>query len=235
MIRGSEPNDSRSDGPNENDPNELPSRDGLEEREPGDDAGVVEPGTDGPNASGDQNDEPAVGARQRGTEVDQAIAEAFEEELASATRKAEENWDRYLRAEAELENARKRAEKRREEALALQRREMLSKLLEVMDNLERALSHGEDDPKVLLDGVETTYRELARVLARDGVEQIAAMEQPFDPELHEAVGIVPMPAGEEEKVVAIDRPGYTIHGRLLRPARVLVGKPAEPAEPDGEL
>lgn len=158
--------------------------------------------------------------------VDQAIVDTFESEVAAARRQADENWDRFLRAEAELDNMRKRAERRREEALALQRRELLARFLEVMDNLERALAQGESEPAVVLAGVEATYRDLGRFLTREGVEAIHAMDEPFDPALHEAVGVVPLPATAQERVVAVDRPGYTLGGELLRPARVLVGQPA---------
>jgi len=166
--------------------------------------------------------------------VDQAVVEAFEVELAEAHRQADENWDRYLRAEAELDNVRKRAERRQRAAVAERRRELLSFILDVVDNLERALTFGESDPQALLEGVETTYRELSRGLAREGVEVVRSMDEPFDPAVHEAVAVVPLPAAEEERVVAVDRPGYTLNGELLRPARVVVGKPTDAEEAEHE-
>lgn len=158
-------------------------------------------------------------------DVDQAIADAFATELAEARRLADHHWELYLRAEADLDNLRKRAERLREEALARQRRELLLRFLEVADNLERALAFGDADPAALVGGVETTYRELGRLLAREGVEPLAAMDAPFDPAFHEAVSVVTLPDLAEERVVAVEQPGYTLGAELLRPARVVVGRP----------
>lgn len=160
-----------------------------------------------------------------GGSVDEAVVAAFESELAEARRRADENWDRYLRAEADLENARRRNAKLREDAVAAARRELLARILEVADNLERALAFADSDPKALVEGVEGTYRELSRLLDREGVKMIPAMDAPFDPTVHEAVSVVPWPDADEEIVVSVDRAGYTLNGDLLRPARVVVGQP----------
>lgn len=158
--------------------------------------------------------------------IDRAVAEAFETELAEARRKADENWDRYLRAEADLENVRRRSSRLRDEAVERQRRDLLSRFLDVADNLERALSFADSDPAALAEGVDATHRELSKILASEGVEPIAAMDAPFDPDLHEAVGVVPVPDATEDRVVSVDRTGYTVGGELLRPARVIVGQSA---------
>lgn len=165
--------------------------------------------------------------------VEAAVVTAFEIELAEALRRADEaeeaakaNYDRYLRTEADMDNLRKRSERLREEGQARVRRELLARFLDVGDNLERALSHADADPATVLDGVQATYRELMRVFAREGVATIDALDAPFDPALHEAVGAVPVPGLTEETVVAVEQPGYTLNGELLRPARVVVGQPA---------
>jgi molecular chaperone GrpE len=183
---------------------------------------------------------PGDAARQEGPTagdagaIDPAVVEVFEAELAEARRLADENWDRYLRAEADLENVRRRNARLREEALARQRREVLSRFLDVADNLERALAFADSDPGALAEGVDGTYRELSKALAREGVEPIAALDTPFDPQLHEAVGVVPLPDATEDRVVSVDRTGYTLGGELLRPARVIVGQPARPAASNHE-
>ena len=105
-------------------------------------------------------------------------------------------------------------------------------LLDALDSLERALAHGEGDAQAVVEGVEATYRELSRFLTKVGVASIAALDEPFDPEVHEAVGVVAIPDSEEERVVAVDRQGYTVDGELLRPARVVVGQPAKPEPED---
>jgi molecular chaperone GrpE len=152
---------------------------------------------------------------------------AAQRERDEALRRADELWDRYLRAEAEIDNTRKRAQRAREEALVQQRRELLGQVLTVMDNLERALAHADTGPESLKSGLEATYRELGRMLAAQGVERIEALDAPFDPQLHEAAAVVPVADAEQERVVAVDRPGYTLDGLLLRPARVVVGQPIE--------
>jgi molecular chaperone GrpE len=167
------------------------------------------------------------------SDVEAAVVEAFEAELAAALRRADEekaradeSWDLYLRSEAELENQRRRAERLRDEAQARVRRELLARILEVNDNLERALAHRDADPALVIAGVEATYRELARLLSRAGVAVVEALDAPFDPAVHEAVGVVPVPGLTEERVISVERPGYTLNGELLRPARVMVGQPA---------
>jgi molecular chaperone GrpE len=159
---------------------------------------------------------------------DPGTDESLAAELDQAREEAQANWDRYLRAEADLENLRRRGAKLREEALARQRRDLLARFLDVADNLERALAHGDSDPAALVSGVEGTYRELTRILASEGVQAMSAGDDVFDPERHEAVGVVPLPGADEERIVSVERTGYTIDGELLRPARVIVGQPAPP-------
>jgi len=159
------------------------------------------------------------------TGADPSATGGAEAELEAALRTAEENWERYLRAEADLDNFRKRAARLREEALERQRRDLLVRFLDVLDNLERAMAHSEADPEAVAAGVESMYRELSRMLAQEGIETISAMDAPFDPNLHDAVSAVPVPGAEDERVVAVERNGYTLNGDLLRPARVVVGMP----------
>lgn len=161
--------------------------------------------------------------------ADQAEGGAVEELQAALERerqRAADNWDRYLRAEADLENLRKRSARLRDEAVERQRREVLARFLDVADNLELALGHGDSEPEALLPGVQGTWRELLRQLSQEGVEPMEAQDAPFDPDLHDAVGVVPVPGEGPERVVSVERTGYTVHGELLRAARVLVGRPA---------
>lgn len=159
--------------------------------------------------------------------LEAAVAEAFEQELAAARRKADENWDRFLRAEADLVNQRKAAERARKEALTRQRRELLGRFLEIADNLDRAAQFDDAEREVLLEGLAGIRREIARIFEREGVARIEAGEGVFDPNLHEAIGVVSLPGIEAEQVVQVERAGYTMDGELLRPARVIIGQPAE--------
>jgi molecular chaperone GrpE len=166
----------------------------------------------------------AVGQEDAPTADPESPDAAFEAAIAEANRRADENWDKYLRAEAELDNFRRVAQRRLEESVERQRRSMLEQFLEVADNLERALAHGDVEPQALVAGVEATYRELNRLLAREGVEAFDAMGEPFDPTRHEAMTVVYQPDVDTERVISVERPGYTLKGELLRPARVVVGK-----------
>lgn len=176
-----------------------------------------------------------------GDPAPEALAAAFEAELAEAWRQAEEsrreaeaNWDRYLRAEAELDNLRKRGERQRQEAVDRGRRALLLGFLELADNLERALTHARADPAALLAGIEGTYRQVEQLLERAGVARIEAADQAFDPHLHEAVGVLAVPGLAEEKVISVEQAGYSLDGSLLRPARVIVGQPAGDGGAAGE-
>ncbi|RIL11400.1 nucleotide exchange factor GrpE [bacterium] len=190
--------------------------------------GADDPATSGavaPDGEATRTAAPAADAARAG--VDQAIVAAFEAELAEAHRKADESWDRYLRAEAELDNLRKAAERQRADATARVRRDLLGRVLEVADNLERALAHATADPQSLVAGIQATAREVERLLEREGVQRIAAQDAAFDPNLHDAVGLVNVPGLDDEKVISVEQAGYTLNGDLLRPARVIVGRPAE--------
>jgi molecular chaperone GrpE len=166
-------------------------------------------------------------AAKESATLEEAVTEAFEQELAAARRKADENWDRFLRAEADLVNQRKASERARKEALARQRRELLGRFLEIADNLDRAAQFDDAEREVLLEGLAGIRREIARIFEREGVARIESAEGAFDPNLHEAIGVVRLPGIETDQVVQVERAGYTMDGELLRPARVIIGQPAE--------
>lgn len=135
------------------------------------------------------------------------------------------DWhDRYLRLAADLDNSKKAAER----AYALRAQQAWEKLvrdlLPLVDNLERALQNVPPAERQagLYSGVELTLRDLKNTLRKHGVERVEALGQPFDPQLHEAVGAVPNPTLAPGTVMRVDLPGYLLDGRLLRPARVLV-------------
>jgi molecular chaperone GrpE len=159
-------------------------------------------------------------------EQEQAMSpQEYQAALTAARQENAELRDKYLRAAAAIENARKQAE-RVATTSAMQRLQSLYlRLLEVADNLERALSFAaEEDP--LAPGVQATLRQLLDALRREGVAQMDVEPgAPFDPRTHEAVetheGDVP-----EMTVAAVSQPGYLFEGQLLRPARVVVTRPA---------
>ncbi len=141
--------------------------------------------------------------------------------LAEARREADDFRDKYLRAVAEAANARTWAERDVQTRATESQRRLLRQLLEVIDNLERALTLPAE-PAALHQGVELTLRQLTRVLAQAGIERIAVESgQPFDPVYHEAVeartGDV-----SQDTVVEVVQAGYRHDGAVLRPAGVVV-------------
>jgi molecular chaperone GrpE len=136
-----------------------------------------------------------------------------------------EEWrDRALRLQAEMENFRKRQQRQAEERVQANQGRLLRGFLTIADDLERALHVKGSDSESLREGVEVTYRSLEQLLRQEGVEQIDAKGETFDPTWHEAVATVPhQEAGvEQATVVEVAQQGYRLDGRLLRPARVVV-------------
>jgi molecular chaperone GrpE len=156
-----------------------------------------------------------------------------QEELGAVRQEAAEYRDKYLRAAAEVENTKKRLERRYADQAEEEKKRLLRAFLAVADNLERALAHSDHPPSVppasqggsLRDGVQLTYQELQRLLSREGVEPLEAIGQPFDPYYHEAVDTV-IGDDDQETVVGERQRGYLYHGELLRPAKVEVAIPA---------
>jgi molecular chaperone GrpE len=146
------------------------------------------------------------------------------EALEAKTREVEEHRDRYLRAAAEFDNARKRAAREREEYTRYANESLLRELLPVLDNFERALqaARGEPAAAAVAAGVELIQRELLRVLEKFGVTSFTSVGQPFDPERHEAIGRVPAQGRPEGTVADETARGYLLNGRVLRPAMVTV-------------
>jgi molecular chaperone GrpE len=152
--------------------------------------------------------------------------------LEAARDEAAELRDKYMRAAAETENARKRAERDAAALVGRRLRDFSARLLEVADNLERALAHAPAGD-ALRPGVEATLKQLQSALRQEGVEPIAvAPGAPFDPQLHEAIAGYPADV-ERETVAEVTQAGYTYDGQLLRPARVVVALPSRESELPG--
>ncbi len=129
---------------------------------------------------------------------------------------------KYLYLYAEFENFKKRSIKERSELIKYGSEPLAREILDVIDNLERALSHmPKDSDKTLSDGLHMVLNQFRAILQRQGIEHIKSVEQSFDPNFHEAISSEQSdhPAGT---VVKEHMRGYTMHGRLLRPARVVV-------------
>lgn len=159
---------------------------------------------------------------------------APEDPLAALTAERDELQERLLRLAADTENYKKRSEREKAEFLKRANEALLKDLLPVLDNLERALEHAdgpEGDPS-LMEGLGLIHQELFKVLERYGLEPVAALGQPFNPEVHEAMMQQEDLEHADGTVINEMQKGYLLHGRLLRPAMVVVSK--RPADSDDE-
>ena len=149
--------------------------------------------------------------------------DAAADPLAELQAKADENWDRYLRAAAETENVRKRATRDVENAHKFALESFGRDLLAVKDSLEMGIQAAEQaDVETLLAGKEATLKLLATTLERFGIEELDPEGEPFDPEFHEAMTMQPSDELEPGSVLSVIQKGYSLNGRLLRPAMVVV-------------
>jgi len=155
-------------------------------------------------------------------------------ELEEKNREIAELNDRYLRTLAESENIRKRARQQSEETVRLQRENLIREILPIVDNLERAVqaAKGGSDSRSIVDGVEMVLRSLLDFLKAQGVSQLSAVGQRFDPNRHEAVDQVESAEHPPNTVVSEFHRGYLIGDRMLRPARVSVAKGGSGNAPD---
>ena len=145
--------------------------------------------------------------------------------LAEARAKADENWERYVRAAAETENVRKRAARDVENARKFALERFGKELLAVTDGLEMALSASENATvESLLEGSRATLKLLGTTMERLGITAVDPEGEPFDPELHEAISVQASDTAEPGTVVAVMQKGYLLNGRLLRPAMVIVAE-----------
>lgn len=146
---------------------------------------------------------------------------------------ADENYDKYLRAAAELENVRKRATRDVESAHKFALERFCSELLAVKDSLEMGLAAADKaDAQSLLEGKKATLKLLTATMERFGVVELNPEGMPFDPQEHEAMTMQPSADVEPGSVLTVFQKGYALNGRLLRPVRVVVA--SDPAEKAGE-
>lgn len=172
-----------------------------------------------------QGSEKGAAAPEAGTEL-----ERLQKALEEAEERARGNWEQYLRAVAELDNVRKRAQRDIEAANRYGLEKFASELLPVRDSLELAVQNAAvADAQSLRQGQEATLQLLTRALEKLGVTLINPAGEPFDPARHEAM-LAQESAAEPNSVLTVLQVGYELNGRVLRPARVIVAKaPAAPA------
>lgn len=204
--------------------------------EPNEDPAATPP-ADGPTTS--PSEQPSAddsGVLPVEVEAPDPVA-TLEAKVATLEKEKKDNWDRYLRAAADLENLRKRTRREAEDAKFDAKGKVLKEMLPVVDNLERAIEHasaggeGAEKPHPIVEGVQLVLRQFMTAFERLEVTAIDAMNQPFDPNLHEAISQQEsdQPAGT---VVQVLQRGYKSGDRLLRPSLVVVAKPKSTPAPE---
>ena len=158
-----------------------------------------------------------IDGAEQGDESSEALSE-----LEKAQEAADANWDRYLRTAAELENVRKRATRDVENAHRFALERFSRELLAVRDSLEMGLAAEGASVESLLEGSEATLKILGGTMQQFGIEVLDPAGEPFDPEFHEAISMQPSDDVEPGSVVVVVQKGYSLNGRLLRPAMVVV-------------
>lgn len=169
------------------------------------------------------------------SELNEAAAEAAPaENVDQLQSEVDAARERYLRLAAEMDNLRKRSARELENARAYGIERFATELLTVVDSLEMGVATGaEASAKALLEGGEATLRLLFASLDKFGVQPVDPAGEPFDPRLHEAMATQPSDNAEPGSVLTVVQKGYTLNGRLLRPARVIVAAEPPAAAGDG--
>ncbi|QDU38789.1 heat shock protein GrpE [Maioricimonas rarisocia] len=149
---------------------------------------------------------------------------SLEEQLQATRAERDENFNKFLRAQAELDNYRKRTQRDRDEERRFASLPVTRDLLPAMDNLQRAIDAAAQTQNVdeLTSGVQMVLRQIEEVLSRFGVTPITAVGEPFDPNLHEAVQQIPTSDHPPMTVIQELERGYTLHDRVVRPSKVIV-------------
>lgn len=156
--------------------------------------------------------------------------QALRQELDKARAQAQENWDKFLRAQAEMENLRKRAARDLENAQRYALERFAGELLGVRDSLELGVqaAEGEEvDAVKIKEGTELTLRMLIQLMDKYNIRPIDPKGEKFNPDLHQAMSMQESREAEPNTVLMVMQKGYTLNDRLLRPAMVVVAKAAE--------
>jgi molecular chaperone GrpE len=139
---------------------------------------------------------------------------------------ADKNYELFLRAQDEIENMKKRFKKEREDLLKFSNESLIKQLLSVVDNLEKAISHSQEQSslKALTEGVELTLQGLRDTLSKAGLSEVKTTGETFDPNFHEAVSEQENNSVEPGIILHELQKGYTLNDRLIRPAMVVISK-----------
>jgi molecular chaperone GrpE len=149
----------------------------------------------------------------------------LKEALTAKEKEAKENYDRYLRTAAELDNYRKRAAREKADTIKYGKEEIIKDILPFLDSLDRALEHADaSDVKTFKEGIALMQDQLLCCLKKHGVERVESVGGHFDPNVHEALMQMESDRHEDNQIVSEMEKGYLLNGRLIRPSRVCVCK-----------
>ena len=194
-----------------------------------DNAGPVERGvrTDDQKDTGAAQSNETIGLEGESSDEELNV-EQLKERLSEAYLSAERAQDDLLRVKAEMQNLRRRTEQDVEKAHKYGVEKFSTELLGVIDNLERALlaakEHEDESSKAIHDGVSLTLKSFNDCFAKFSIEAVDPIGEPFDPQLHQAIATQESPDSEPNSVIEVVQKGYTLNGRVIRPAMVMVSK-----------
>jgi molecular chaperone GrpE len=132
--------------------------------------------------------------------------------------------DQLLRSQADFDNYRKRTKRDEHQRIDLAAQRLIEQLLPVLDNFNRALANPGDSVESLHTGIEMVHKQFEEILTQQGLTLVEAVGQPFNPKMHEAIGVVDGSGQPDNTVVEVFQPGYLLKGRLIRPAMVRVAR-----------
>jgi molecular chaperone GrpE len=176
-------------------------------------------------APGDDEEKTGLASAQEEAASDRVQEEvlALKKELELAREEANRNYDQYLRALAEADNIKKRAQRERDEYIKFAALPLIKNLLTVLDDLERAVKMSDNqDYEVLIKGIEMITKKLQEILQAEGLKEIEALGKAFDPQFHEPLLMEKSDSYPENTVIEELQKGYTLHGRVIRPSLVKV-------------
>ncbi len=172
----------------------------------------------------EQGEETNEASDNTANENEEALStEQLQEALEKAQAKADENWETVLRMKADLENQRRRNEKQVEDAHKFAAKKFIEELLPVADSMEMGMA-AEGDVEQIREGVALTKKVFDTAMEKFGLEAVEPLGEKFNPDLHQAMAMQPSDEYEEGHVSAVMQKGYTLNGRLVRPAMVMVVK-----------
>ena len=189
---------------------------------------ISQPETDVPDDSKPPEEKESAETRP----LDKMSKAELLEKIKELQDKAEKNYDRFLRSQAEIENIIKRNKKEKEEWIKYSNETLVKEILPVLDNLENAIAHSKDENSLpaLQEGVELTLKGLRDTLFKSGVGEVKAKGEPFDPCFHHAVSEQEDENVEAGVILTELQKGYMLNQRLIRPAMVVLSK----GKPGGE-